>query len=151
LKGQFLVPIITVILLAFLCANFVYEKYRKDSLPEGNVYFIQQGVYSNKESIKNIAASYITIEQDNKFYTYVGMTTSLENAEKIKKMYEKKNMPIYIKSENIQNQEFLNELSQYDVLLQNTEKEEEVTNILETILSTYEEILKTEWYLQILR
>jgi len=144
LKGQFLVPIITVILLAFLCANFVYEKYRKDSLPEGNVYFIQQGVYSNKESIKNIAASYITIEQDNKFYTYVGMTTSLENAEKIKKMYEKKNMPIYIKSENIQNQEFLNELSQYDVLLQNTEKEEEVTNILETILSTYEEILKTE-------
>lgn len=144
MKGQFLVPIITVILLAFLCANFVYEKYRKDSLPEGNVYFIQQGVYSNKESIKNIAASYITIEQDNKFYTYVGMTTSLENAEKIKKMYEKKNMPIYIKSENIQNQEFLNELSQYDVLLQNTEKEEEVTNILETILSTYEEILKTE-------
>lgn len=144
MKGQFLVPIITVILLAFLCANFVYEKYRKDSLPEGNVYFIQQGVYSNKESIKNIAASYITIEQDNKFYTYVGMTTSLENAEKIKKMYEKKNIPIYIKSENIQNQEFLNELSQYDVLLKNTENEEEVTNILETILSTYEEILKTE-------
>ena len=149
MKRQFLVTVLIVILLAFLCANFVYEKYRKSILLEedGNVYLLQQGVYTDTKQIKNIAASYITIEQDHKFYTYLGMTTKKENANKIKEIYEKRNIPVYIKTENIQNSEFLNALSQYDILLKNTDDQEEIQNILETILSTYEEILKSEWFL----
>jgi len=131
-------------LVAFVCAEFVYEKYQKSYALEPNIYFLQQGVYTDSKNIRNIAANYITVEQDNKFYTYIGMTTKKENAEKIQELYKKKNIPIYIKSENIQNQEFLSELSQYDILLKNTNNEEEITNILETILSTYEETIKTE-------
>ena len=149
MKRQFLVTVLIVILLAFLCANFVYEKYRKSILLEedGNVYLLQQGVYTDTKQIKNIADSYITIEQDHIFYTYLGMTTKKENANKIKEIYEKRNIPVYIKTENIQNSEFLNALSQYDILLKNTDDQEEIQNILETILSTYEEILKSEWFL----
>ena len=65
-----------------------------------------------------------------------------ELAEKIKEIYEKKEVPVYIKLVNITNQEFLNELGQYDVLLKNTEEFSQLENILETILSTYEETLR---------
>ena len=143
MKRQFLVTVLIVILLAFLCANFVYEKYRKSILLEedGNVYLLQQGVYTDTKQIKNIAASYITIEQDHKFYTYLGMTTKKENANKIKEIYEKRNIPVYIKTENIQNSEFLNALSQYDILLKNTDDQEEIQNILETIFVTKTSII----------
>lgn len=144
MKGQFLVSILIVILIAFLCANFVYERYRQNYETGENVYLLQQGVYTDRENIKSITANYITVEQDHKYYTYLAMTTEKENAEKIKQFYEKQNIPVYIKKEKIQNQEFLSALTQYDVLLKNTDNDQEINNILETVLSTYEEILKIE-------
>ena len=144
LKFHFVVPIFIIILLSFLCADFVYQKYQENYISGGNIYFLQQGVYTNLDSIKNIAASYITVERDQKFYTYLGMTMDLDIALKIKEFYEKKNIPVYIKQDVINNPEFLSELGQYDILLQNSESEEEISNVLETILSTYEETLKME-------
>lgn len=143
MKMNFIIPIICICLLSFLVADLVYQKYLETtSLYEGNVYFLQQGVYTDKSNIKNISANYITVEEENKYYTYLGMTMDKEQAEKIKEIYEKKEVPVYIKLVNITNQEFLNELGQYDVLLKNTEEFSQIENILETILSTYEETLR---------
>ena len=143
MKMNFIIPIICICLLSFLVADLVYQKYLETtSLYEGNVYFLQQGVYTDKSNIKNISANYITVEEENKYYTYLGMTMDKEQAEKIKEFYEKKEVPVYIKLVNITNQEFLNELGQYDVLLKNTEEFSQIENILETILSTYEETLR---------
>ncbi len=145
MKGQFIVPLIIIILLAFISADYVYTRYQESiGNGENTVYFLQQGVYSNEDAIQNIAASYITIQENHKFYTYLGMTLEKSNAEKVKKLYEKKNIPVYIKPQTVSNVEFLNALSQYDILLKSTDDGEEITNILETILSTYEEILKVE-------
>ena len=143
MKMNFIIPIICICLLSFLAADLVYQKYLETtSLYEGNVYFLQQGVYTDKSNIKNISANYITVEEENKYYTYLGMTMDKELAEKIKEIYEKKEVPVNIKLENITNQEFLNELGKYDVLLKNTEEFSQIENILETILSTYEETLR---------
>lgn len=145
MKGQFIVPLVIIILLAFLCADYVYERYQESiGMGANTVYFLQQGVYTNPENIQDIAASYITVSENNKFYTYLGMSLDLENAERIQKIYEKKNIPVYIKQQSVSNSEFLNSLSQYDILLKNAQSEDEISNILETILSTYEEILKSE-------
>lgn len=139
-----IVWILVIVLLAILSANWVYERYQKEVYEEdaGNIYFLQQGVYTNTNSIQNIKASYITVKQDKKYYTYVGMSTSKENAQKIQKYYEKQNIPVYIKSVPVQNQEFLSELSQYDILIESS-NDEELPNILETVLATYEEIFMT--------
>lgn len=145
MKMHFIVPIICICLLSFLVADVVYQKYLESTLGEnGNVYFLQQGVYTNKESIKNIAANYITVTEENKYYTYLGMTMDKSLAEKIKDIYNEKKIPVYIKQVNVSNQEFLNELSQYDILLKNTDDFSQIENILETILSTYEETLKND-------
>lgn len=130
--------------MAIFAADLAYKKYQENIYTDdtGNVYFLQQGVYTNSSSIKNIRASYITVKHDKKYYIYVGMSTNLENALKVQEYYAKKDIPVYIKSETVQNQEFLSELGQYDVLLSSC-SDEELPNILETILSTYEEIFIT--------
>ncbi len=146
MKLHYFLPALIIILLAFLLADFVYQQYEKSLEPPPNIYFLQQGVYLDKNSIKKIDANYITIKEDQKYYTYLGMTTEKENALKIKELYEKRNIPIYIKEKTIENEEFLSSLSQYDILLENTNQLDEIENILETILSTYEESLQTEGY-----
>lgn len=143
MKKHFLVPIICIALLSFLVADFIYQKYLDTTIGnDGNVYFLQQGVYTDKKNIRNISANYITVEEENKYYTYLGMTMDKSLAEKIKSSYNEKGIPVYIKLVSITNQEFLNELTQYDVLLNNTLEFSQMENILETILSTYEETLK---------
>ena len=148
-KINFIVPILCICLLAILVADQIYQKYLETTIEyQGNVYFIQQGVYTDKTSIENIPVTsisdknYIVVEDQNKYYTYLGMTLSEKMANKIKNFYEKKDIPVYVKSVNITNQEFLNELGQYDILLENTDDVNQIENILETILSTYEETLK---------
>ena len=143
MKKHVIVPIICICLLAFLLADIVYQKYLENNIITPPVYFLQTGVYTNKQNIKNINTNYITIEEENKYYTYLGMTMDKKIANKLKKIYEEKQIPIFIKEVNINNQEFINELTQYDILLNNTDNKEEIENILETILSTYEETLKT--------
>ena len=41
----------------------------------------------------------------------------------------------------IDNQEFVNSLEQFDVLMANTDKEEDIISVNEAILSSYEEII----------
>lgn len=143
MKKHIIVPVVCICLLAFLLADIVYQKYLDNISISGNVYFLQTGVYKDKRSIKEISTNYITVEEEDKYYTYLGMTMDKKIANKLKEIYENKNIPIYIKEVNITNQEFLNELSQYDILLNNADNTDEIENILETILSTYEETLKT--------
>ena len=72
---------------------------------------------------------------------YVGITTSKSNADKIKKVYDDKNIDIYIKQDNINNVEFISNLEQYDVLLESVDKKKDILSINEVILSTYEEMV----------
>ncbi len=144
MKHRFLLSVIAVILLTFILANMVYDRYQNTYVEDSNFYYLQQGVYTDQKSIDNIAASYITIQEEDKYYTYLGMTTDREIAEKIKKMYEKEGIPVYIKGGKTSNQEFLTELEQYDVLLKATEDYQETKTILETILSTYEETVQED-------
>ena len=55
-------------------------------------------------------------------------------------MVAKKNKAI-LKYMYIDNQEFVNSLEQFDVLMANTDKEEDIISVNEAILSSYEEII----------
>ena len=71
----------------------------------------------------------------------MGITKNYNNAKKIKKMYNDKGYNIYQKEKNIKSDEFLNNVEQFDVLVENTKKERDISTIQEVILSNYEEMV----------
>ena len=71
----------------------------------------------------------------------MGITKNYNNAKKIKKMYNDKGYNIYQKEKNIKSDEFLNNVEQFDVLVENTKKEQDISTIQEVILSNYEEMV----------
>lgn len=145
MNKSFIFPLILAIFLGFLCSKIVYAVYNPEIKESYNSYFVQSGVYSNEkvlnEEIKKLEA-YTLMEEDNKTYVYVGITTSMENANKIKETYKNMGINTYIKKKKINSIEFLRNLEQYDILVNSVSKQEDLISILNVILSTYEESLE---------
>ena len=141
---NFLISILCALLLGYLCATFIFKEYKDSESVFGlsnTVYFLQYGVYTKKDSLDIKADKYIELEEDGKYYIYVGMTTSMDNAQKIQENYKKKGIELYIKECYVSNNEFVRELSQYDILLSSSKTEEEMNSILSTVLASYEEFV----------
>ncbi|MDD5887899.1 MAG: hypothetical protein PUC82_00215 [bacterium] len=148
MKKTFLLSIIFIILGASIGILF-REKYQEQILnvfSEGKIYyFLQEGIYSSKEimteNTKDLDVKLIN-EENNKYYVYLGITRSEENAKKIKEIYKNKGYQLYIKEINLSNEEFFNNVTQFDLLIENSETEEEILTIEEVVLANYEEIIK---------
>lgn len=128
--------------------NNTYRENLKPTFGEGNsYYFIQEGVYSSKEimeeNIKDLGTKLIE-EDQGKYYVYLGITKEKSNAEKIQEIYEDKGYQLYVKERNITNEEFYNNVTQFDLLIKNTEDETEILTIEEVVLANYEELIKKE-------
>ena len=152
MKLNYVVPVICAILLGYLCASFIFNQYGIDSLvfnEKASFYYLQCGAYNSKaasdKDFKDIL--HITVEEDNKYYSYIGMTADIDVAKKIKKLYEDKDIDIYIKESYLGKTDFVNQLIQYDVLLESTKSIEEVNSVLKTVLATYDEIVLNQgWF-----
>ena len=141
---KFVFPLILAIIIGFLSARIVYALYNSNEKEKYNAYFLQAGVYKrdiNLEKKVKKLDSYIKEKDNDKNYIYVGITSKLENANKLKKVYEEKDFDIYIKKVYISNEEFISNLEQYDVLLSGVSKEDDLLSITKVILSSYEEIV----------
>lgn len=140
---------IAFLIVGIFVGNYIYnnntEKLESTFASGKNYYFIQEGVYSSKEimeeSIKDINIKVVDFE-NNKYYVYLGITRDYEIAEKIKNLYSKDGYTLYIKERTITNEEFYNNVSQFDLLIKNAETKDEILTIEEVVLANYEEILK---------
>lgn len=141
MKRKFILPVICALILGYLCANYVLALYLEDSSSDNNTYFLQIAAYKNKESINDLEEieNKIVLEEDDKYYVYIGITNDIKIAKNIIKMYKDKNISLYIKEKNIDNTAFKLALEQYDVLLKNAHNIDEISAILKTVLATYEE------------
>lgn len=147
MKMNFIVPIVCAVLLGYLCASFIFDQYgtKKFAFSENrNVYYLQCGSYKTKEAsekeIKGIKDK-ITVLEGDKYYSYIGMTRNANIANEIEKMYKEKGIDIYVKKVDLDNEDFLNQLEQYDVLLESSDTFEEINSVLKTILATYDETI----------
>ena len=108
-------------------------------------YFIQEGVYSSKsimeENIKNMDLKVVD-EIDNKYYVYLGITKDENIAKRLKEIYESEGYQIYIKEVSLSNEEFNNNVTQFDLLINATTSEKEILTIEKVVLAKYEEIIK---------
>ena len=145
MKINVIVPVLCAILLGYLCASFIFNQYGVSSFAfheTANIYFLQCGAYTTQEAsqteIKGISDK-ITVKEGEKYYSYIGMTADKNIAESIQKLYQENGVDIYIKDYYIENEDFVNQVKQYDVLLENSDTLEEVNSVLETVLATYDE------------
>lgn len=133
--------------IAGIVLNNTYkEKLSNSFLNEGKTYyFIQEGVYSSissmQENTKDLLVKTVDLKND-KQYVYLGITRDEKNAKKLKEIYENKGYQIYIKEQNLSNEEFYNNVTQFDILINSTNKESEILTIEEVVLANYEELIK---------
>ncbi len=126
---------------------FLFSRYKDTSYvfnDSEKLYFLEEGVYSTKESLeantKNINPK-LVIEKDNKYHVYVGITGNISNAMKIKKMYKNKGYSVYEKEVEIDNSEFFSNVSQFDILLDSSKNDRDISTIEEVVLSNYENLV----------
>lgn len=145
-----IVSLVSIILgaLSAMLLNSTYKEKLINTFSEGKTYyFIQEGVYSSKEimteNTKDIQVK--TVDTlNNQHYVYLGITRDNNNAKKIKDIYEKKGYQIYIKEQNLSNEEFYNNVTQFDILVNSTDKASEILTIEEVVLANYEELIKKD-------
>lgn len=150
MKKTIIVSFVSIILgaLSAMILNSTYKEKIINTFSEGKTYyFIQEGVYSSKEimseNTKDILVKTVDTLND-KQYVYLGITRDNNNAKKIKDIYEKKGYQIYIKEQNLSNEEFYNNVTQFDILVNSTDKESEILTIEEVVLANYEELIKKD-------
>lgn len=146
---KYLFSIFVALVVGFFLSYFFINQYYdfdgvKVSLTGENLYFVQFGVFSSKESLEENTISienYIyNIDQDM-YYVFVGITKSEENAIKIQKHYEQMGYDTIIKNYQITNNTFLKELENYDSLLLSTEDDTVISSLINQTLTKYEEVV----------
>ncbi|MBR3363224.1 MAG: hypothetical protein IKG40_04840 [Bacilli bacterium] len=144
---KYSMPILLSLIIGVLMAYFVINQYKSYegitvSKFASKLYFIQIGAYSEKSNMfddMSKFSSYIYSTEDNMFYSYIGVSSSRENALKIQEYYKKIGYETIIKEKIVDNNEFNEILSQYDEILSKTSDDESIKVICSQVLSKYEE------------
>ncbi len=152
---KIIIPTLLALVTGFLLGTFLIKQYHKEDLQIvgktkdviKEVYFLQIGVYSSKESMEENVAKipyYIYQIDGGKYYVYVGMTLKVENATKLKDFFIATGYNIYVKKFGISNVAFLTVLEQYDTMLDQAPDENSYSAICGQILAKYEELVNSE-------
>ena len=144
---KYIFPISISLCLGILMAYFIihqYESYDGITVSKmaSKLYYVQRGVYSDKANMENNMkdfTNYIYNVEDNMYYTYIGISTQKENADKIQEYYKKIGFETYVKEKITDNRDFVQVLSEYDSVLAKTNDGESIKVICNQVLSKYEE------------
>ena len=148
MKLKNIFPVVLCILVGFFMGNFMFKQYKSDtdlvSLTGENLYFLQTGVYSSldsmKEAMKN-TSYYIYTKENDMYYSYIGITKNKNNLEKLKGFYKQEGYDIYVREIFVSDISFLTVLEQYDNLLLETTDNNILKSIEEQVLNKYEELI----------
>lgn len=145
---RLIIIMIAAIILGGISGKILFSKYKDIDKyifnSEKKVYFLEEGVYSSKKSLENNTKDItpkLVVKDNDKYYVYVGITKNIDNANKIKKIYTDKGYSIYQKEKNITDSEFLSNVEQFDILIESTKKERDISTIQEVVLANYEEMV----------
>ena len=124
------------IIIGYILGNILFKSkidLIKNITNKEIYYFIEEeGSNITKTSIKGY---------DN-LYIKKGISRDLETANKIKSILEEQNKKVTIKEKYLTNKEFKETVTQFDNLINETQSHEEILKIEETVIATYEEILR---------
>lgn len=148
MKLKNIFPVVLCILVGFFMGIFMFKQYKLDtdpvSLTGENLYFLQTGVYSSLESMKEAMSNtsyYIYTKDNNMYYSYIGITKNKNNLDKLKGYYKQAGYDIYVREIFVSDISFLTVLEQYDNLLLETTDTKIIKSIENQVLSKYEELI----------
>ena len=147
---KYFFPISVSLILGIGMAYFIIKQYEEMpalavSSEAETLYYIQKGVYSDLDNMKNNMkefSHYIYNVEDNQYYAYIGVTTNKDNAVKIQNYYKSIGYETFLKDKVTDNEDFINVLRQYDELLAKTNDNESIKTICNQVLAKYEELVQ---------
>lgn len=147
---KYLLPVSISLILGISMAYFIIRQY--ETMPAlavsseaESLYYIQRGVYQDMNTMSDNMkdfTNYIYNVEDNQYHSYIGITTSKDNASKIQNYYKEAGYETEVEERITDNKDFINILKQYDELLAKTDDSESVKVICNQILAKYEELVK---------
>ena len=119
MKKSIILVILFGSLVGYLFGLIIFKNYDgvKYINEDGNIYFVQYGVYTTEEgAISNTKKldNYKIYVEDDKYYVYLGITSNYNVALKLQEYYKQKNIYTYIREDYVENSETLNILKEYD-------------------------------------
>jgi len=149
MKNRIIIPTILSLMIGSYLGFIIFRQYKTTSESVFSettiIYFLQQGVYSSKESMENntkLLSEYIYTLEDNLYRVFVSITTDRSNAEKLKEIYNNKDIDIYIKERTIDDMAFIEKLKQYDEIIKTSTDEDAIMELESQILNEYELVVK---------
>ena len=147
---KYFFPISVSLILGIGMAYFIIKQYEEMpalavSSDAETLYYIQRGVYSDLDNMKNNMkefSHYIYNVEDNQYYAYIGVTTNKDNSVKIQNYYKSIGYETFLKDKITDNEDFINVLRQYDELLAKTNDNESIKTICNQVLAKYEELVQ---------
>ena len=132
--------IIVAVLLGLIFVKAMFSTYQNEQVMtlDGNIYLLQYGSYINKEVMQdnlNKLNDYITYEDDNKYYVFVGAFINLENELKLQNILNNQNIYTYIKNDYISDNKIIKEIEKYDEEAIKTDDEDKIIKLNKNILS----------------
>ena len=150
MKKMIIYAIISIT-IGYLIGNIIFTN--KDLFKKNNenekYYLLQEGTYYDEKILNNNYSSIkqkITEKKDSKIHIYIGITRSLEVAEKLINIYEEKNVNLSIVEKYYSNEELKNNIDQFDLLINSSKDKEEILKIEEVVLASYDEIINNSNY-----
>lgn len=141
MKNKLVVALIFII-SGIVVGNNLYNKVDfkllKTFKENNDFYLLQLGTYDTKEIMQRDTRDInpkVYEVKNNKYYVYVGISSNINNIDKIKGIY--KDEELTTKVINIKDEEFINNLRQFDILIDNTNDKDEILTIEEVVLSSF--------------
>lgn len=114
---------------------------------DDGVYMLKYGIYDSFDLMINDMSSierFVYIKENEKYKAYIAISKSMDNINKIKKIYDNKNYNLEIEQVNIDNNEFILNLDEYEKLLDACEDEKSILIVVNQILSCYEKLVSND-------
>jgi hypothetical protein len=123
MKFKFLFSILLSIIVGYLFGQILFNIYNKQVTDvfseQDKLYFLQQGVYSNKDTMKantESLSNYIFIKEGNYYKVYAAITSNKDNIEKLKEIFINLGNDIYVVEKSTSSLEYMETIKQYDNL-----------------------------------
>lgn len=143
-----ILTIFIALAIGIILSNYAISEYRNSKTnnvlaKSKNVYLYQYGAYKSKEIMSENCANlenYFYYLEKDLYHVLLAISSNNNLNDKLKKAYKIEN-DLYVKKINITNSEFLENLKQYDQLLENTDDNEVIINAEKQILAKYDSLI----------
>lgn len=142
----FIILSFTILLGVFL-GSYIYKASKLETKntfrEETSAYMLQYGVYSSTENMRDATSNlsdYFFFKDKDGYHAIIGIVLDKNLKDKIRDSYDIKDN-IYIKEVKISNMEFIENLKQYDILVNSLSNKNQIISAEKQILSKYEELV----------